>query len=60
MTKKEISFREKWGFEIPNQQDEIICYCKMGKRAMMAATILKSLGYEYFLLMLMTIKTFLF
>jgi rhodanese-related sulfurtransferase len=40
-------FKMKWGFEMPNHQDEVIFYCKMGGRAMIAATILKLLGYKY-------------
>ena len=39
------SFQKKYGFVKPRVTDEIIIYCKLGKRASKAATILTELGY---------------
>jgi rhodanese-related sulfurtransferase len=40
------AFKNRYGFEKPSNNDEIICYCKSGKRSDMAADILSNYGFK--------------
>lgn len=37
---------ETAGFAIPSKETELLLYCKSGRRSMLAARILRDLGYE--------------
>lgn len=41
------AFNQTYSFPKPKVDDEIIVYCKMGGRAMSAAQILESIGYNH-------------
>jgi rhodanese-related sulfurtransferase len=39
-------FKQKYHFDKPPKDKKIVCYCKMGMRAMKGAETLKKLGYD--------------
>ena len=39
-------FEKKYSFEKPRENEEIVFYCRSGKRSQQALTLARNLGYE--------------
>ncbi|KAL9651885.1 hypothetical protein ABK040_000231 [Willaertia magna] len=46
LTLDDKRFKSQYGFDKPNIEQQIICYCKVGVRSQRACDILKEIGYK--------------